>query len=174
MADKSICNVRIYKPKNDGSGVASQIEARYGKPNKVGQRKLMVFWVMADQNGKNENGDDTFSWDSKGANPPLTIKLGDEDLSKMLLFLKTQRKSEPCDIFHKDERNNSNTQIKMEKITLGGKEVVMFSVSKQLADKTIIRKRHSLTITETLKLSIVLEEMLRRMLFTTCPTDTSV
>jgi len=93
----------LYKARKDGNGVASQWSLR---PD-----KRCVFFEMAEQTGKNENGDATFGW---GTNK-LTFKLGISDIGEVLAVISgLQDGVGPKDIsgahkglFHSNPKGNS-------------------------------------------------------------------
>jgi hypothetical protein len=93
----------LYKAKNDGSGVASQWS--------LASKKDCVFLEMANQIGKNKDGDANFDWPNK-----IRFKLGESDLGELLAVLVGfQNGAGPFDptkkghkgLFHKNPNGNA-------------------------------------------------------------------
>lgn len=64
----------LYKARVDGNGAASQWN--------LGSDKECVFLEMANQKGKDDNGNARFDWDNK-----IRFKLGDVDIGEILAVL---------------------------------------------------------------------------------------
>lgn len=74
MANEFSKGFVLYKAKNDGNGAASQWN--------LASKKDCVFLEMADQRGKDENGNARFDWDNK-----ISFKLGESDIGELLAVL---------------------------------------------------------------------------------------
>lgn len=74
MAEKYPQSFMLYKAKNDGNGAASQFT--------LGSQKDCVFLEMANQKGKDDNGNARFDWDNK-----IRFKLGESDIGEILTVL---------------------------------------------------------------------------------------
>ncbi|KKN98923.1 hypothetical protein LCGC14_0141680 [marine sediment metagenome] len=74
MADKYSKSFILYKAKNDGNGAASQWS--------LGSKKDCVFLEMANQKGKDKDGNANFDWPNK-----ISFKLGESDLGELLTVL---------------------------------------------------------------------------------------
>lgn len=64
----------LYKARNTGDGAVSQWN--------LGSEKDCVFLEMADQKGKDDNGNARFDWDNK-----IRFKLGEADIGEILAVL---------------------------------------------------------------------------------------
>lgn len=96
-------NFMLYKARNDGNGTASQWS--------LASKKDCVFLEMANQDGKNKDGDANFDWDNK-----IRFKLGESDLGELLAVLVGFQKGVgPFDIakkrhkglFHSNQNGNA-------------------------------------------------------------------
>ena len=71
-------NLTFYHPNNAGKGSAASFEYRW----EADKDSVLLFLVMANQKGKNANGNGTFDWDNK-----ITVKMGENDVGEFLCVL---------------------------------------------------------------------------------------
>lgn len=74
MSEEFAKSFMLYKAKTDGDGAASQWS--------LASKKDCVFLEMANQKGKNSDGNANFDWDSK-----IRFKLGESDIGELLAVL---------------------------------------------------------------------------------------
>lgn len=74
MVEKFSKGFMLYKARNDGSGAASQWN--------LGSKGDCVFLEMANQKGKDDDGNARFDWENK-----IRFKLGETDIGEILTVL---------------------------------------------------------------------------------------
>lgn len=103
MPEEFAKSFMFYKAKASGDGTASQWS--------LGSKKDCVFLEMANQQGKNSDGNANFDWDNK-----IRFKLGESDIGELLAVLVGfQKGAGPFDpvkkghkgLFHKNSGGNA-------------------------------------------------------------------
>ena len=103
MPEEFAKSFMLYKAKVNGDGTASQWS--------LGSKKDCVFLEMANQQGKNNDGNASFDWENK-----IRFKLGESDIGELLAVLVgCQRGAGPFDpskkghkgLFHKNSSGNA-------------------------------------------------------------------
>lgn len=126
----------LYKPKTDGNGAASQWN--------LGSSKDCVFLEMANQTGKDDNGNARFDWDNK-----IRFKLGETDIGEILAVLMglqdgigpfDEAKKKHKGLFHSNQSGNAilgfgkdeygRFRIYLSVKKDGNKSVVLHSINK--------------------------------------------
>jgi hypothetical protein len=146
---------RIYRPNNAGNGFASKFQMVVKEKEKFDEP--MVFWEMAEQTGKDENGNASFDWSSpkKQSNRSVTIKLGITDVGEILCVLcgvkefVGQKKEQG--LFHKNQLGN--TVLKMTRMDKG----LFYAALSSKKSGEVIQVKHSISLAE----GIVLEQLLK-------------
>lgn len=156
--------LRFYKPNKDGNGAASKIQLVDKLVEKDGSKfnKVMLFWVSAQQNGKDEDDNAKFFWEPKDGRQ-VTMKLGDPDVGEILAVLNGMKKEagSSMGLFHKNENGNSSLQFKANvQSDANGKSVVngyYVRLAFQDKSKKVTEVKHSLTLAEAEILKLLLE-----------------
>jgi len=142
MEKKLIKNYKIFKPKNDGSGSASQFC--------WSQDKRCIFIESAKQlPNKDGDGNSLFDWPNK-----LIFKLGSPDIAEILCVLHNIKSSvgqSDKGLFHSN--NNGNAILKFQK---GEKSGYYFGISIKRGNSEPISVKHTITDGE----GVVLETLL--------------
>lgn len=143
----------LYKAKNSGDGAASQWN--------LGSDKDCVFLEMANQNGKDDNGNASFDWDNK-----IRFKLGETDIGELLAVLVGLQKSVgPFDtesgkhkgLFHSNPSGNAILYFGKNE---NGRFNIYLSV-KRGGDKTVVQ--HTISKGEACFLSTLLRRAIEVM-----------
>lgn len=150
MEKKFIEAYKIYKPKKDGTGTASQFS--------FAKDKGCLFLEMAAQlPTKDENDNATFNWDNK-----IIFKMGPVDVAELLLVLhnikngagtKEKDTENYKGLFH--STSNGNSILKFEK---GKYDGFYLGLNVKKGDSTPVSLKHSLTSGEGIILRILLEK----------------
>lgn len=150
MEKKFIEAYKIYKPKKDGTGTASQFS--------FAKDKGCLFLEMASQlPTKDENDNATFNWEDK-----IIFKLGVVDIAELLLVLHgIKNGSGPIEkgsetyrgLFHSNEKGNSI--LKFEK---GKYEGFYLGLNVKKGESSPVALKHSVTSSEGMILRILLEK----------------
>lgn len=155
--------LRLYKPSKEGNGAASKIQLVDKIVEKDGSKfnRVMMFWVAAQQNGKDEDDNAKFFWEPKEGRQ-VTMKLGDPDVGEILAVLNGNKKEagSSMGLFHKNENGNSSLQFKANIQRVNDKDVVMgYYVRLAFQDKTkkVTEVKHSITLGEAEVLKLVFE-----------------
>jgi hypothetical protein len=145
---------RVYKPKNDGKGAASAWQLSFKQDNKY--NPWMMFLVMAQQTGADDNGNARFDWENG-----LTVKLGDADVGEIIAVLEGRKDSvgQKGMLFHQTP-SGGNKVIKLERNDYG----YNLSVSAQDENKNRLGPiYHSLTDGEATMLLVLLKQAIITM-----------
>lgn len=143
---------RIYKPRKTNDGAASKLQLTVVKneePNisKYKQRKVMLFWIICQQTGVDENQNATFAWQDE--TKYITLKLGEIDIGKILATL--HLKTKETQIFHKNPKGNATFTL-----TRTDKGYNL-RISKQI-NKVVTAINHSISVEEAEILIILLTQ----------------
>jgi len=144
MGKKIIKAYKIYKPKKDGTGSASQFS--------WSEDKRCIFLEMSAQlSEKDSDGNSTFDWKNK-----LSFKLGDVDMAQILCVLRGIKNNVGYDgkgIFH--SFNNNNAILKFQK---GDKSGYYLGISVKKEGLEPVAIKHSVTDEEGIILNILLSK----------------
>lgn len=151
--------LRFYKPNKEGNGAASKIQLVDKMVEKDGSKfnKVMLFWVSAQQNGKDEDDNAKFFWEPKD-NRQVTMKLGDPDVGEILAVLNGVKKEagSSMGLYHKNENGSSSLQFKAN-IQATGLAGYYIRLAFQDKNKKVTEVKHSLTLGEAEILKLLLE-----------------
>lgn len=128
-------NLMFYKAKNNGTGSASQWS--------IGSSKDCVFLEMANQQGKDKNGNAKFDWENK-----IRFKLGESDIGEILSVLICDKngvgpfdtqKNRYKGLFHSNQNGNSILYFGKDKNNI----LRIYLSAKRGNDKTVVQ--HTIT-----------------------------
>lgn len=144
--------LRFYKPNKDGNGSATKLNFREQKYENDGKSytELLLFWTMAPQNGKDENENAKFFWNTERE---VKIKLGDADVGELLAVLngKKEKAGTTMGLFHKND--NGSTSMTFQKNEYGYYTRLAF----QNKEKRVTEVKSSITLGEAEILRLFLE-----------------
>lgn len=156
-------NLKIYKPKKNGEGAASQWQLKItpiGDP-KFGQVKGELFLEMAKQKGEEDaDGNASFDWDNK-----IIMKLGLPDVSEMLLVLSGKKKIAGVQegkyqgLYHQNDNGNAVLQFSYVKMDKFEGYNVRGSTQRGEEKKEV---KHSITLSEGEIFRVLLERAIVR------------
>ena len=143
---------RIYKPNKNKDGAASKLQLKLIKDENEtakNKRKIMLFWVICQQTGIDQNNNATFGWQDE--EKYVTIKLGEIDVGKILTTLNLLTKE--TKIFHQNPKGN--TTLTMSRTDKG----YNLRISKQI-NKKVTAISHSIAPEEAEILKILLKQVI--------------
>ncbi len=142
---------RIYKPNMSGSGAASALDLTRKEDGDI-----YLFWIGAQQTGKDKNGFAAFGW--KDDDKKVTIKLELVDLGEILACLEGRKPYAgpppkegglPQGLFHKTAKGNSSLQLTKKDDTFH------FRMSKKV-DGKVTEVKHAISLGEASVLKTLL------------------
>lgn len=163
--------LRIYRPyEKDGKflGAASKFEIKYKKFKTdagADYEEVMMFWVGANQTGKDAKGNASFGWKKENSevHSSVTIKLGDLDVGELLAVLNGLKEEVGTGkgLFH--QHTNGNSSITFKRAVKDGK-FLGYSVRLSSKDKAgkMVEVKHNMSVAEGELLRVYLDEGLRR------------
>ncbi len=151
-------NYRIYKPKKDGKGAASQLEVRKDD-TKYGT--VLIFFKGSQQVGFDDNKNAKFAWSNEEEfpNKVVNMKLGENDIGELLTVLNRQKEKvgqKDFGIYHQHPKGN--TTLKFAWL----KEYGQFGLrlASKANDGNLIEVKHFVSQEEGQVLRILLEQAL--------------
>jgi hypothetical protein len=154
-----MANFRIYKPNNQKSGSASQLD--YRKNTRGKRSEVVLFWTITQQTGEDDNGNASFAWDSDKSKT-IKMKLGLPDVGEILAVLKGRKDAVGTGkgLFHKNQNGNSVLQF----CFVGATDKVPDRFSLRISTQDT--QKNSLAINQTISIGegVVLEQFLNGFL----------
>ena len=144
---------RVYKANKQGTGAASEWQLSFKNQERFSPWKL--FFSIAKQLNKDENGNPHFNWDNA-----IRVKMDVTDISEILAVLENKQKEAGYGgkIFHKHGNNNKIINF----IHNPEKSNYFIKVSHQSASG-VVALQQNLTIAEGCALRILLEHALLKL-----------
>lgn len=152
-------NYRIYKPKKDGKGAATQLEVRKDKKDEYST--VLIFLKGANQTGFYDNKNAKFAWakDEEDLSKIVNMKLGESDIGDLLAVLNGKKDKvgqKESGIYHQNPKGNTTLKFEwMEKYGQFG-----LRLASKPNDGNLIEVKHFVSQEEGQVLKVLLEQAL--------------